>query len=189
MPRSSPSPDAGTSSRRPTTTPTTSGPSVPTSSPGRCSPPTGLGLFPMPLGDSARLVLPAAARRSSRSTASRPSRSLRRAARRYEIRVDTAFAEVIRGCARPGDARELDRRRDRRRVRAPARARLGALGRGVGRRGLAGGLYGVALGGLFAAESMFSRADRRVEGGVRRARRALRGAGDAGAARCSTSSG
>ena len=29
-------------------------------------------------------------------------RSLRRAARGYEIRVDTAFAEVIRGCADPG---------------------------------------------------------------------------------------
>ena len=31
----------------------------------------------------------------------RPSRSLRRAARGYEIRVDSAFAEVIGGCAEP----------------------------------------------------------------------------------------
>ena len=37
---------------------------------------------------------------------------------------------------------------------------------------LAGGLYGVAIGGLFAGESMFHRGDGRLEGGARRPRRA-----------------
>ncbi len=86
----------------------------------------------------------------------RVSRSLRQSAKRFEIRVDTAFADVVRACAHPerpggwitGDVRE-------------AYTRLHQLGwahsveawTADGR--LAGGLYGVAIGGLFAGESMF----------------------------------
>ena len=87
----------------------------------------------------------------------RPSRSLRRAARGYEIRVDTAFADVIGGCADPRRPHgwiepEL----------VEAYTRLHALGwahsvEAWDAEGLAGGLYGVGIGGLFAAESMFHR--------------------------------
>jgi leucyl/phenylalanyl-tRNA--protein transferase len=85
----------------------------------------------------------------------RVSRSLRRSVRRFEIRVNTAFAEVVEACAdphRPG--RWITPRL------AEAYRRLHGLGWAHsvetwhdGR--LVGGLYGVAVGGLFAGESMF----------------------------------
>ena len=87
----------------------------------------------------------------------RVSRSLRASCRRYDIRINTAYDEVIRGCAdvrRPGGWIRRD-------IRA-AYTRLHELGWAhsveawAGDR-LAGGLYGVALGGLFAGESMFHR--------------------------------
>jgi len=84
-----------------------------------------------------------------------PSRSLRRAARGYEVRIDTAFAEVIRGCAdprRPHGWIEADF------VVAYTRLFHGGWVHSVEAwddDGLAGGLYGVASGGLFAAESMY----------------------------------
>jgi leucyl/phenylalanyl-tRNA--protein transferase len=87
----------------------------------------------------------------------RITKSLERSRRRYEIRVDTAFAEVITAC---GD---------------PARP-LGWINRAIIESftalhhdghahsveawdddGLAGGLYGVSIGGFFAGESMFHR--------------------------------
>jgi leucyl/phenylalanyl-tRNA---protein transferase len=85
------------------------------------------------------------------------SRSLRRACRRFELRVDTAFEEVMRGCADPRrphgwiDEEFID-----------AYVELHRLGWAhsveVWRDGeLAGGLYGLAIGGLFAAESKFHR--------------------------------
>ena len=85
------------------------------------------------------------------------SRSLRRSARDFEIRVDTAFADVVAACAdpsRPSGWIDGD-------VRA-AYQRLHDLGWAhsveAWREGqLAGGLYGVAIGGLFAGESMFHR--------------------------------
>ncbi|MGH8776559.1 MAG: leucyl/phenylalanyl-tRNA--protein transferase [Jiangellaceae bacterium] len=84
------------------------------------------------------------------------SRSLRRACRRYEIRVDTAFAQVVTACADP--------RRPGAWITDEIAAAYGRLHRlrwahsveawtPDGR--LAGGLYGVAIGGLFAGESMF----------------------------------
>ncbi len=85
------------------------------------------------------------------------SRSLRRAQRDFEIRVDTAFAEVIDACADPArDSGWIDEE-----IRA-AYLRLHELGWAhsveAWRDGrLAGGLYGVAIGGLFAGESMFHR--------------------------------
>ncbi len=85
------------------------------------------------------------------------SRSLRRAARGYEIRVDTAFADVVSGCADPQrphgwiDASFVT-----------AYMRLHELGwahsvEAWDEHGLAGGLYGVGSDGLFAAESKFHR--------------------------------
>jgi leucyl/phenylalanyl-tRNA---protein transferase len=84
-----------------------------------------------------------------------PSRSLRRAARGFEIRVDTAFPAVIRGCADPARPHGwIDE------GFVVAYTRLHELGwahsvEAWDEQGLAGGLYGVASGGLFAAESMF----------------------------------
>jgi leucyl/phenylalanyl-tRNA---protein transferase len=92
----------------------------------------------------------------------RVTRSLRASCRRFEIRVDTAYDEVIRACAdphRPGGWIRPDVRE--------AYARLYDLGwvhsveawsvDPAGKERLAGGLYGVAVGGLFAGESMFHR--------------------------------
>ena len=84
-----------------------------------------------------------------------PSRSLRRASRGFEVRVDAAFADVVVGCARPGDPQSwIDSGIEK------AYTRLHTLGwahsvEAWDDEGLAGGLYGVSIGGLFAAESMF----------------------------------
>ena len=85
------------------------------------------------------------------------SKSLRRSARDFEIRIDTDFEQVIDAC---GDRKRPDGwiTRD---VRAAYLA-LHELGWvhsvEAWRDGrLAGGLYGVAIGGLFAGESMFHR--------------------------------
>jgi leucyl/phenylalanyl-tRNA--protein transferase len=85
------------------------------------------------------------------------SRSLRRSYASFEIRIDTAFDDVVAACA--------DARRPGRWITpriAEAYRRLHDLGWAhsvecwrAGR--LAGGLYGVAVGGLFAGESMFHR--------------------------------
>jgi len=88
----------------------------------------------------------------------RVSRSLRASVRRYEVRVDTAFADVVEACADPGrDSRWINE------AVIGGYTRLHELGWAHsvetwqdGR--LVGGLYGVAIGGLFAGESMFSRA-------------------------------
>ena len=87
----------------------------------------------------------------------RVTRSLRASLRRFEIRVDTAFDDVVAGCADPGRrggwiTDEI----------AAAYGRLHRLGWAHSVEcwqdgALAGGLYGVAVGGLFAGESMFHR--------------------------------
>ena len=88
----------------------------------------------------------------------RVSRSLRQSTRRYEVRVDTAFVDVVEGCADPArDSRWINTAIVR------CYTRLHELGWAhsveTWRDGeLVGGLYGVAIGGLFAGESMFSRA-------------------------------
>ena len=86
------------------------------------------------------------------------SRSLRRSRARFEVRVDTAFDAVVAGCADPS--------RSGRWITAEVAAAYGELHRlgwahsvEAWRDGeLVGGLYGVGVGGLFAGESMFSRA-------------------------------
>ncbi len=86
----------------------------------------------------------------------RVTRSMRQSARRFDVRVDTRFADVIRGCANP--AREgswIDE------AFIAAYIRLHTMGWAhsvevFDRDGtLAGGLYGVRIGGFFAGESMF----------------------------------
>jgi leucyl/phenylalanyl-tRNA--protein transferase len=83
------------------------------------------------------------------------SRTLRAATNRFEIRVDTAFEAVVRGCADPSrphgwiDESFID-----------AYAQLHRLGWGHSVETwrddrLVGGLYGLRIAGLFAGESMF----------------------------------
>jgi leucyl/phenylalanyl-tRNA--protein transferase len=115
------------------------------------------GFFPMPADDPGsgmswwspemRGVLPL--------NGLRVTRSLRQSAKKYDVRVDTAFEQVVEACADPSrDGGWIDQR-----IR-PAYVRLHELGWAHsveawqdGR--LVGGLYGVAVGGLFAGESMF----------------------------------
>jgi leucyl/phenylalanyl-tRNA--protein transferase len=85
------------------------------------------------------------------------SRSLRRSIPRFEIRVNTAFVEVMRGCA---DARRPGGWIDGNFVTAYARLhRMGAAHSVETWRDdeLVGGLYGVRIGRFFAGESMFHR--------------------------------
>jgi leucyl/phenylalanyl-tRNA--protein transferase len=118
------------------------------------------GLFPMPVGGwrdpmgwwspVRRGVLPL--------DALTVSRSLRRACRDFEVRVDTAFDEVLAACADPKRPHGWI---DKRIVRSyTSLHELGwAHSVEVWRDGrLEGGLYGLAIGGLFAGESMFHRA-------------------------------
>ncbi len=85
----------------------------------------------------------------------RITRSMRQSAKRYEVRTDTRFIDVMRACADPS--------REDGWITAPfidAYTRLHELGWAhsvevFDDEGLAGGLYGVRLNGLFAGESMF----------------------------------
>lgn len=112
------------------------------------------GVFPMPVqgqlgwfSPDPRAVLPV------RDV--HESRSLARVSRRFEVRVDTAFAEVVAACGDPGRpggwiTPEM----------SDAYDRLHALGWAHSvevwsEHGLAGGLFGIAVGGFFAAESKF----------------------------------
>ena len=119
------------------------------------------GLFPMGVGDDGSpptgwwspdprgVLLPGQVRISG---------SLRKSLRQFEIRVDTAFAEVIEACADPT--------RHGRWITSGivgAYTRLYELGWAHSVEAwrddeLQGGLYGLAVGGLFAGESMFHRA-------------------------------
>ena len=118
------------------------------------------GLFPMPVGRNGpmgwwspdpRGVLPL--------DGLRVSRSLRRSLQRYEVRVDTSFEAVMRSCGDPSRAGGW--------ITEPmiaAYVRMHRLGWAHSVEAwtedgeLVGGLYGLAIGGFFAGESMFSRA-------------------------------
>jgi leucyl/phenylalanyl-tRNA--protein transferase len=120
------------------------------------------GIFPMPIrrrgpmawwSPDPRGVLPLSRLRLTRS--------LRSSCRRYQIRLDTAFGEVVDACAdpsRPGGWITQEIR--------TAYGRLHRLGWAHSVETwsldepprLVGGLYGIAVGGLFAGESMFHRA-------------------------------
>lgn len=88
----------------------------------------------------------------------RVTRSLRKSCRGMEVRVDTAFRAVMESCADPArnDAGWIDD------DILEAYAELHRLGWAHSVEAwqdgaLVGGLYGVAIGGLFAGESMFHR--------------------------------
>jgi leucyl/phenylalanyl-tRNA---protein transferase len=117
------------------------------------------GLFPMRVGRGGpiawwspdpRGILPL--------DAFRESRSLRRSRRKFAIAVDTVFEDVMRACADP--ARPHGWIDDE---FVGAYATLHGLGRAHSVEAwsadgaLVGGVYGVAINGLFAAESMFHR--------------------------------
>lgn len=121
------------------------------------------GLFPMPLrplplrrrssigwwSPDPRAVLPAGGFHTSRS--------LRRSLPRFEVRIDAAFPEVVRACGDP--SRPHGWIND---DIVEAYTRLHELGWAHSVEAwadgqLAGGLYGVAIGALFAGESMFHR--------------------------------
>ena len=114
------------------------------------------GLFPMPDPSTDQMLWWSPVHRGVLPLDNlRVSRSLRQSATKMEIRVDTAFVDVITACADP--------RRDSGWIDgdiAAAYTRLHDLGWAhsveAWRDGeLVGGLYGVAIGGLFAGESMF----------------------------------
>ena len=114
------------------------------------------GLFPMPV--QGRLAWWSPCRRGILPLDGlRVSRSLRRSCRRFEVRIDTAFDEVIDACADPSRPQGwID---DDIRAAFIRLQRIGwahSVESWVGDR-LVGGLYGVAIGGLFAGESMFHR--------------------------------
>jgi leucyl/phenylalanyl-tRNA--protein transferase len=117
------------------------------------------GLFPMPLHRGGAMGWWSPVRRGVLPLdALVVSRSLRRSCRDFEVRVDTAFAEVLDACADPRRPHGwID---DSIRV---AYTRLHELGWAHSIETwrddeLVGGLYGLAIGGLFAGESMFHRA-------------------------------
>jgi len=115
------------------------------------------GLFPMPVNrrgpiawwsPDPRGILPL--------DGLRVTRSLRQSVKRYEVRIDTAFAAVVDACRDP--------RRDGAWITPEikqAYVRLHELGWAHSVEAwspdgeLAGGLYGISVGGLFAGESMF----------------------------------
>lgn len=114
------------------------------------------GIFPMPL-DRREMAWWSPAERGVLPLADlRVARSLRQSAKHFEVSVDTDFAAVLSACAgikRPGGWISDDI--------AAAYLRLHGLGwahsvetRDLDGR-LVGGLYGLAIGGLFAGESMF----------------------------------
>ena len=88
------------------------------------------------------------------------SRSLQRKVRqgRYEIRVNSSFSAVVRACAQPDQGREITWINDEIVDSYNVLHQLGyAHSIETWMAGeLVGGLYGVAINGLFAGESMFS---------------------------------
>ena len=119
-----------------------------------------LGLFPMGLGrhgagtlgwwsPDPRGVIPAGALRVRTS--------LRKVLPRFEVRVDTAFDDVVAACGDPSrEGRWItpDIARAYRRLHELGWAHSIETWQGGE---LVGGLYGVSVGGLFAGESMFHR--------------------------------
>lgn len=120
------------------------------------------GVFPMPAGRVGRGRIawwspdPRGVILVGQPDGLRVSRSLRKSCHRFDIRIDTAFEQVLASCA---DRRRLGAWIDPDIARAYRRLHQLGWVHSVeawdvdGR--LAGGLYGVAIGGLFAGESMF----------------------------------
>ena len=117
------------------------------------------GVFPMPAdGVRAMVWWSPDPRGILPLDALRVTTSLRRSCSRYEIRIDTRFDEVVSACADPSRPNGW--------ISPEVRSAYGMLHRLGWAHSveawthdgeLAGGLYGVGVGGLFAGESMFHR--------------------------------
>jgi leucyl/phenylalanyl-tRNA--protein transferase len=117
------------------------------------------GIFPMPVAEHSRMLWWSPAWRGILPLDELVvTRSLRRSCRRYEVSVDREFAEVIAACADPRrtggwiDGGIIAAYTELHRLGWAHSIEVWDL-----RDELAGGLYGVAVGGLFAGESMFHR--------------------------------
>lgn len=117
------------------------------------------GLFPMPLepdgpiawwSPDPRAIIPIGHLHVSRS--------LRRSMRSFDYTVNTAFGEVIRACADPGRPHGWI---DAQIIAAYEELHHRGWAHSIETRNsagdLVGGVYGIALGGFFAGESMFHR--------------------------------
>lgn len=114
------------------------------------------GVFPMPVRRSVMGWFSPLERGVLPLEELRVSRSLRRMLPRYRITVDTAFDQVLRACAdpeRPGSW--IDDRIKRVYEELHRRGIVHSIEAWTEDDRLAGGLYGVSIGGLFAGESMF----------------------------------
>jgi len=118
-----------------------------------------IGIFPMPFRLGGLLAWWSPARRGILPLENlKIARSLRKSAKRFEILIDTQFQAVVRACGEPGRKGAWINEDF-----VAAYTRLHELGWAHsveawtpdGRLG--GGLYGIAIGGLFAGESMFHR--------------------------------
>ncbi len=119
-----------------------------------------IGVFPMGIGDHGSEPIgwwSPDPRGVLRPSELKVSRSLRKSLPRFEIRVDSAFGAVVAACASPD-------REGRWITPQIATAYLALHEAGWAHSvetwqggELVGGLYGVAIGGLFAGESMFHR--------------------------------
>ena len=114
------------------------------------------GMFPMPIGDADDIAWWSPPLRGVLPLPDlKVSRSLRRSCRRFEIRIDTAFDQVIELCSaipREGgwiDSKMIDAYRELHR-----RGWAHSVETWIG-DDLVGGLYGLQVAGLFAGESMF----------------------------------
>lgn len=116
------------------------------------------GMFPMPVGDGGMIAWWSPDPRGVIPLDNfHVSRRLERTLRRFEVRIDTALDAVIDACADPARPHGW--------INQPIRAAYTELHHlgwvhsieawDIADGTLAGGLYGVAIGGLFAGESMF----------------------------------
>lgn len=116
------------------------------------------GIFPMPLSNFDEMSWWSPARRGVLPLDGLlVSRSLRQSARRYRVTIDEAYDEVVAGCAdesRPGAWIDDAIVAAYRRLHDLGYVHSVEVWHGDD---LVGGLYGVAIGGLFAGESMFHR--------------------------------
>ncbi len=117
-----------------------------------------IGVFPMGIGDHGAEPIgwwSPDPRGVLRPDGLRVTRSLRKARARFEVRFDTAFEDVVAACAEPD--------REGRWITPQIESAYAELHRAGWAHSvetwqddrLVGGLYGVAIGGLFAGESMF----------------------------------
>ncbi|WP_323098704.1 leucyl/phenylalanyl-tRNA--protein transferase [Intrasporangium sp. YIM S08009] len=117
-----------------------------------------IGVFPMGIGDHGAEPIgwwSPDPRGVLRPDGLRVTRSLRKARGRFEVRVDTAFEDVVAACAEPDREGRWITPQIARAYTELHRAGWAHSVETWQDDRLVGGLYGVAIGGLFAGESMF----------------------------------